>query len=206
MSSHERMRASDADRDQVVERLRQAATEGRLAPHELDERLQTAFSAVTYGELDALVDDLPAPVVAPPAPRAVRAGFWRRLAASSLDGLIVQLIAGILSALLHGVGTGVGALVSIAYLTFFEGGPQGAGPGKQAFGIRVVDARTGEPIGYPRAFVRWLGRILSTLVFFIGYLWMLADAENQCWHDKLAGDVVVIADKRHELERGRGSV
>ena len=47
------------------------------------------------------------------------------------------------------------------------------------------------PIGYRRAFVRWLGRILSTLVFLLGYFWMLWDADNQCWHDKLARTLVV---------------
>lgn len=53
------LRASDADREQVAERLRQAATEGRLGADELDERLGAALSARTYGELDLLVADLP---------------------------------------------------------------------------------------------------------------------------------------------------
>ncbi len=43
----------------MVERLRQAATEGRLLTHELEQRLTAAFSARTYGELDRLVADLP---------------------------------------------------------------------------------------------------------------------------------------------------
>lgn len=53
------LRASDADREQVAERLRQATAEGRLVPEELEERLETVFAARTYGELDALVADLP---------------------------------------------------------------------------------------------------------------------------------------------------
>ncbi len=53
------LRASDADREQIAERLRRAATEGRLHDDELDERLGAAFSARTYGELDRLVVDLP---------------------------------------------------------------------------------------------------------------------------------------------------
>lgn len=51
--------ASDADRERVTERLRQAATEGRILAHELEERLARALRARTYGELDALVGDLP---------------------------------------------------------------------------------------------------------------------------------------------------
>jgi ABC-type transport system involved in cytochrome bd biosynthesis fused ATPase/permease subunit len=53
------IRASDADRDSVVERLRTAAAEGRLAAHELEHRVTTALKAKTYGELDATVADLP---------------------------------------------------------------------------------------------------------------------------------------------------
>jgi Flp pilus assembly protein TadB len=53
------LRASDADREQVTERLRRAASEGRLLAHELEHRLATALRARTYGELDAVVADLP---------------------------------------------------------------------------------------------------------------------------------------------------
>jgi hypothetical protein len=53
------LRASDTDRDEVTERLRRATAEGRLRPDELEHRLGTALSASTYGELDALVADLP---------------------------------------------------------------------------------------------------------------------------------------------------
>jgi Domain of unknown function (DUF1707) len=54
------LRASDADREQVAERLRHATAEGRLNADELEGRLQTLFAARTYGELDALLADLPA--------------------------------------------------------------------------------------------------------------------------------------------------
>ena len=52
-------RASHADREAVAERLRMAAGDGRIGLDELDERLGLAFAARTYGELDALVADLP---------------------------------------------------------------------------------------------------------------------------------------------------
>lgn len=54
------MRASHEDRDRVVDLLRVAAADGRLTPGELDERLEGALSARTYGELAALTEDLPA--------------------------------------------------------------------------------------------------------------------------------------------------
>jgi hypothetical protein len=54
------LRAAHTDRDEVVERLRVAAGDGRLTPEELDERLGAALTARTYGELAALTADLPA--------------------------------------------------------------------------------------------------------------------------------------------------
>jgi hypothetical protein len=53
------VRASDADREAVVQALRQHATAGRLDADELDARLESALAAHTHGELAALVDDLP---------------------------------------------------------------------------------------------------------------------------------------------------
>jgi uncharacterized protein DUF1707 len=55
------LRASDADREAVAERLRQAHAEGRLDYTELDERLTQTFAAKTHGELARLTFDLPAP-------------------------------------------------------------------------------------------------------------------------------------------------
>ena len=55
-----KMRACDADRDRVVEHLNVAYSEGRLSKDEYDGRLERAFSARTYADLDQIVADLPA--------------------------------------------------------------------------------------------------------------------------------------------------
>lgn len=54
------MRASDADRDRVATLLREHHAEGRLTAEEFTERLDRAFAAVTLGDLDDLMADLPA--------------------------------------------------------------------------------------------------------------------------------------------------
>src|SRR5579864_9103706 len=56
----DQLRASHEDRDRVVEILRVAAGDGRLTSEELDERLEVALTARTFGELAALTTDLPA--------------------------------------------------------------------------------------------------------------------------------------------------
>jgi len=64
------LRASDADREAAVERLRVAAIEGRLDPAELDERMSVAYGARWCSELKQLTADVtpaPAPPPAPPA-------------------------------------------------------------------------------------------------------------------------------------------
>jgi hypothetical protein len=55
----EDLRAADADRQFVAERLRDALNEGRLSLSEYDDRLKEAYAAKTYGDLDRLLGDLP---------------------------------------------------------------------------------------------------------------------------------------------------
>ena len=61
MSRHGTLRASDADRDQFVDRLHKAATEGRIGSDELEQRVSQALKARTYNDLEATVADLPRP-------------------------------------------------------------------------------------------------------------------------------------------------
>jgi len=130
-------------------------------------------------------------------PSGPRASFLQRLGAAIVDWVILVVV-GIVIGLIFGRASGVvGLIVGIAYFTYFEGGETGQTIGKRAIGIRVADFRggTGGPIGYPRAFVRYIGRYVSAFVCLLGYLWMLWDKEKQCWHDKFAGSVVVPADR-----------
>jgi uncharacterized RDD family membrane protein YckC len=124
-------------------------------------------------------------------PSGPRAGFWSRVGAYLLDGILLSVINTVLLLGLKGAGYVLGVIIGIAYFVYLEGGPSGQTLGKRALGFRVVSFDTGGPIGYPRAFIRYLGRIVDALVVFIGFLWMLWDREKQCWHDKMANDVVV---------------
>lgn len=53
------MRAGDADRERLVEELREQHAAGRLTLEEFDERMTKAYAAKTYGELRTLTRDLP---------------------------------------------------------------------------------------------------------------------------------------------------
>ena len=54
------VRASDRERDAVLQRVQQAFAEGRLDDTEFDDRMRAALAARTHGELDVLLTDLPA--------------------------------------------------------------------------------------------------------------------------------------------------
>ncbi|WBQ06912.1 DUF1707 SHOCT-like domain-containing protein [Kribbella sp. CA-293567] len=62
-----RRRVSDFEREQVADVLREAAAEGRLSYTELEDRLETLYSAKTYGELVEIASDLPNGPTAPTA-------------------------------------------------------------------------------------------------------------------------------------------
>jgi hypothetical protein len=90
-----KMRASDADRDRVVEVLGMAYSEGRLSKDEYDGRLQDALSARTYTDLDQLVTDLPVARATAVTPVAGTNG----LAIASLACGLVQCLFGPVTAI-----------------------------------------------------------------------------------------------------------
>lgn len=100
-------RAADADREAIANRLRIAAGDGRIDLSELEDRLDQAYAAKTYGQLQALVADLPVHSPSIPsadalpepdtlilqtkAPNIKQSGQWtvpRRITAESTAGII----------------------------------------------------------------------------------------------------------------------
>ena len=145
----------------------------------------------------------------PPGSLAL-AGFWSRVGAALIDGLLLGIPFAILAAMVvdspdlnvtvsYGYRSDAPAwlnllstLVGVTYYAWFEGGPTGQTIGKRALGIRVVDAATGQPpIGYGRGIGRYFARIISAIPCGLGYLWMLWDGRKQTWHDKIVGTLVV---------------
>jgi uncharacterized RDD family membrane protein YckC len=157
----------------------------------------------------------PAPVPAYGAPQARYGGFWIRFVAVIIDGIIVSIPVFILGVILgvaaavasnasgnsnssgaNAATTGVGLLVeligvviSIGYFIYFWG--RGQTLAMRLFHLRVADATTGQPIGYGRAALRYLGYVLSALVCYIGLIWAAFDSRKQGWHDKIASTVVL---------------
>lgn len=153
-------------------------------------------------------------------PQPTYAGFWIRLVARLLDGLVVGIPFGILFGV-FAVGGGVFAnntssssqdsqnaaaaavfgggflllylialVVQVGYWIYFWG-TSGATLGMRLLHLRVVDADTGGPIGYARATVRFLMSIVNGWACYIGWIWVAFDPRKQGWHDKVANSVVL---------------
>ena len=92
-----KMRAADADRDRVMGLLNTAYTEGRVSKDEYDARLDCAWSARTYADLDQAVTDLPAAQATGPSPVATTTTMQARtngLAIASLACGVAQFAFG----------------------------------------------------------------------------------------------------------------
>jgi uncharacterized protein DUF1707/uncharacterized protein DUF4190 len=92
------LRASDADREAVAERLRVASVDGRIDADELEERLAAVYAARWVGDLDRLVADVSPPPPPPPVPVGPPyAAYQPVLAYPTTNGLAVaSLVAGFL--------------------------------------------------------------------------------------------------------------
>ena len=83
------MRAADADRQKIADRLKAALDEGRLSLHEYDDRVGQAYAARTYADLMGLVSDLPQPGLSAEAVNARQAARRRRAARRMPTALMV---------------------------------------------------------------------------------------------------------------------
>ncbi len=81
-------------------------------------------------------------------------------------------------------------LLKIIYHTFFVW-MYGATPGKMLLKIKIVSIEDFEKPNMINSFIRSTVRIVSEMIFYLGFLWAIFDSVNQTWHDKAAKTVVV---------------
>jgi hypothetical protein len=128
---------------------------------------------------------------APPPPpinaSMPRAGFWIRMVALFIDALLV----GVLLHLLHEHHLHLLVLAAYGAVMWKV---RGSTIGGIVFDLRVVRL-DGKEVDWETAIVRALGCFLSLAVAGLGFIWIAFDRNNQAWHDKIAGTVVVRAAK-----------
>jgi uncharacterized RDD family membrane protein YckC len=163
------------------------------------------FCANCGSNLAAAIDQA-APTVVPstePAPEiaAEYMGFWIRFGAAIIDGLVTSFITFILAFIGRAGST---ALIMVPFLWLLVPwlyhwlfiGLKGQTLGKMAVGIKVINAQGSMP-GLGEAALREVpGKIVSSIVIYLGFLWIIWDRQKQGWHDKIANTYVVRVESR----------
>ena len=141
----------------------------------------------------------------PPQPYAAAqprfGGFWIRVVAYIIDGILVGIVGAIVDLIFHanpndpnssgyGIAQSLNFLIGAAYFIGFWSA-WSATPGQRILSLRVVDANTTQPITVGKAILRYIGLLVSFLVCFIGVIWVAFDSRKQGWMDKIAGTVVL---------------
>jgi uncharacterized RDD family membrane protein YckC len=138
------------------------------------------------GAAPASAPNSPGPAAqAPPVTAALpRAGFWVRMGALLIDVLLVGFLTSVLNHT-HDL-----ELVVLAAYGAMMWKLRGATVGGIVFDLRVVRL-DGREVDWETAIVRALSCFLSLAVAGLGFIWIAFDHNNQAWHDKIAGTVVV---------------
>ena len=124
-----------------------------------------------------------------------KAGFWIRVVAFIIDGIILAILTSILNSILFAGdpvrGNGLNTLVGLVYsMYFWSSYGHGQTVGNRVMKIRVVKTN-GSELSLTDTFIRYVGLVLSFLCIFIGVIWVAFDANKQGWHDKIANTVVL---------------
>jgi uncharacterized RDD family membrane protein YckC len=133
------------------------------------------------------------------------AGFWKRVAAAIIDGIITTIggfaigfvfgmvmVAGGTDdpAVLEGMGNILGIILGWVYFAVMESSPTQGTLGKMALGIKVTDIE-GNMIGFGKATGRHFGKIISAIILLIGFIMVAFTQKKQGLHDMMAGCLVV---------------
>lgn len=117
-----------------------------------------------------------------------------RFLALFIDSILSGIIGGAFGAndqwILGGV---MGFAVGVGYQWLFLTRNNGQTPGKMALGIRVIKT-DGTALTFTDALMRYIGYLINSAVFMIGWFWAFFDENRQGWHDKLARTYVVRAE------------
>ena len=130
-------------------------------------------------------------------------GFWARVGASLIDGILLGVIIWPILTAFYGesywsseqfVQGPMDFLLSwvfpaVAVIVFWV--LKQATPGKMAVSAKIVDAKTGGAPTTGQCIGRYFSYFLAGLPLGLGIIWVAFDARKQGWHDKLAGTVVV---------------
>jgi len=121
-------------------------------------------------------------------------GFWIRFGAAIIDSIIIAIPSAIL-ALPFGDNWQGGyylfyLVLGWIYYAYLESSPEQSTFGKRALGLVVTDVY-GNRLDFTRASIRYVGRIVSTVILYLGFVLIAFSDKKQGLHDMIAGTLVV---------------
>lgn len=129
------------------------------------------------------------------------AGFWIRVGAKMIDGIIFQIVYYCVTLPLRASSRPtlrsshfwmlelISLTLGISYVVYFNG-TYGATPGKMALKLKIVRSN-GDPISYMRALGRYFAEMLSTLILGIGFMMAGWDEQKRALHDRICDTRVI---------------
>lgn len=182
----------------------------RCGSHRNADESVCATCGLPFGQ-QANADGIPSSV----ALRGDPAGFWIRLVAIIIDGIIINVVLGIIGGFLgfnsltggglEDYSAGAQTLIQSVFLVIQVGygtvllAYYGTTPGKRLFNIYILDANGNKGIGIGRALGRELSKFVSFLILLIGYIMAAFRSDKRALHDLMAGTYPTTVHRRRSV-------
>ena len=134
--------------------------------------------------------------------RVAYGGFWIRVLAYLIDGILLTIVYGIVARLLgidifesdwrhyDPMGNLLSLVIGWLYFALLESSERGATVGKMAMGLRVVTS-DGQRLSFMNATGRYFAKILSAIILCIGFIMVAFTDKTRGLHDIIAGTLVI---------------
>lgn len=137
--------------------------------------------------------------------RLKEAGFWLRLRATLLDGIVLLILVSFLALFLYvsayvlpiisiDMGLIFFVVISLLYNPLMESSKSQGSLGKQVFNLKVVD-KEGERLTFLHALIRFAAKILSLALFFAGFIMIGLSDKKEGLHDMIVKTAVISTQK-----------
>jgi uncharacterized RDD family membrane protein YckC len=129
-------------------------------------------------------------------------GFWIRVVAYIIDGILLTIVCGVVDRLLginilttdwdhyDPLANVISLVIGWLYFALLESSERGATVGKMVMGLRVVTS-DGQRLSFMNATGRYFAKILSAIIFCIGFIMVAFTDKKRGLHDIIAGTLVI---------------
>jgi uncharacterized RDD family membrane protein YckC len=162
---------------------------------------QTKDTVVTYASfgarfvamiIDYIIIGVLQGVVITPILAVMGLGIASQAQGNDLENLSDAEAIGLVGTMMAGIGTTLIVVwsISLLYFAILESSKSQASVGKMALGIKVTDVN-GDRLNFGKALLRSVGKVISGMIMYIGYIMAAFTEKKQGLHDMIANTIVV---------------